>query len=42
MRNNADYLISGTPGMNKAITDKLTSLGVEKVNIKTDNFIGYK
>ena len=42
MRNNADYLISGTPGMNKAITDKLTSLGVEKSSIKTDNFIGYK
>ncbi|MGM0396340.1 MAG: FAD-dependent oxidoreductase [Bacillota bacterium] len=42
MRNNADYMISGTPGMNKAITDKLLSLGVEKTNIKTDNFIGYK
>ncbi len=42
MGNNADYLISGTPGMNKAITAKLLSLGVEKENIKTDNFIGYQ
>ena len=42
MRNNADYLISGTPGMNKAITDKLITLGVEKDKIKTDNFIGYR
>ena len=40
-RNKADYLISGTPGMNAAITDKLKAMGVEKTNIKTDNFIGY-
>ncbi|MDY0235203.1 MAG: FAD-dependent oxidoreductase [Gudongella sp.] len=41
MRNNALFYISGTPGMNAIITEKLLEMGVDKENIKTDNFIGY-
>lgn len=41
MRNNALYYISGTPGMNAVIKEKLLEMGVDKENIKTDNFIGY-
>lgn len=41
MMNDADYFISGTPGMNRVITEKLLSFGVEKTSIKTDNFVGY-
>lgn len=39
--NEAIYYISGTPGMNAIITDKLIEMGVKKDSIKTDNFIGY-
>lgn len=39
--NTSEYLIAGSPGMNAAIFEKLQSLGVEKDNIKTDNFMGY-
>lgn len=41
MRNNSLYYISGTPGMNAVISEKLSEMGVSKENIKTDNFIGY-
>lgn len=41
MRNNSMYYISGTPGMNAIIIEKLLEMGVYKENIKTDNFIGY-
>lgn len=41
MENQALYYISGTPGMNAIITEKLQEMGVGKDNIKTDNFIGY-
>ena len=41
MKNSAIYYISGTPGMNAIITEKLLEVGVDKENIKTDNFIGY-
>lgn len=40
-QNNAEYLIAGSPGMNKAFATKLESLGVSEDNIKTDNFQGY-
>ena len=41
MLNDADYFISGSPGMNKGITEILVNLGVDKANINTDNFVGY-
>lgn len=39
--NDALYYIAGTPGMNAFITEKLVGLGINKENIKTDNFMGY-
>lgn len=41
-QNNAEYLIAGSPGMNKAFSEKLQSLGVSERNIKMDNFQGYQ
>lgn len=41
MRNDAFYYVSGTPGMNAIIMEKLLEMGIIKENIKTDNFIGY-
>lgn len=40
-QNNAEYLIAGSPGMNKVFSEKLEALGVNKDNIKVDNFMGY-
>lgn len=40
-QNNAEYLIAGSPGMNKVFSEKLEGLGVNKDNIKVDNFMGY-
>jgi ferredoxin-NADP reductase len=40
--NESAYLISGTPGMNAFITEKLTKEGIEKTNIITDVFMGYE
>lgn len=39
--NTSEYLIAGSPGMNAAITEVLEGKGIEKENIKTDNFLGY-
>lgn len=39
--NNSEYLIAGSPGMNKAFKEKLMSIGVAEDNIKLDNFVGY-
>lgn len=39
--NESEYLIAGSPGMNKAISEILEGYGINKDNIKTDNFIGY-
>lgn len=40
--NGSAYLISGTPGMNAFITEKLTKEGIDKSNIITDVFMGYE
>ena len=40
--NAAEYLVAGSPGMNKAFTERLEKLGVAAENIKTDVFMGYK
>ncbi len=40
-QNEAEYLIAGSPGMNNFISGKLEALGIEKSNIKMDNFMGY-
>ena len=40
-QNEAEYLIAGSPGMNNFISGKLEDLGIEKTNIKLDNFMGY-
>lgn len=40
-KNTAEYLIAGSPGMNKAVSETLQGFGIEVENIKTDNFIGY-
>ncbi|MDO5027290.1 MAG: FAD-dependent oxidoreductase [Tissierellia bacterium] len=40
-QNNAEYLIAGSPGMNKAFSEQLQSYGVKEENIKLDNFMGY-
>jgi ferredoxin-NADP reductase len=40
--NSSVYMISGTPGMNTFITDKLVNSGIDKTNIKTDIFMGYQ
>lgn len=40
-QNNAEYLIAGSPGMNKAFSEKLQGLGIKEENIKIDNFMGY-
>ena len=39
--NEAEYLVAGSPGMNKAFTERLEGLGVKAENIKTDVFMGY-
>jgi ferredoxin-NADP reductase len=39
--NDAEYLIAGSPGMNKAFTATLTGLGVAEDQIVVDNFMGY-
>ncbi len=39
--NNACYLIAGSPGLNKAMSELLTGIGIEKDNIKEDIFVGY-
>lgn len=41
VQNEAEYLIAGSPGMNKVFSEKLQGLGVKEDNIKVDNFIGY-
>lgn len=40
-QNTPEYLIAGSPGMNKFISGVLTELGVSEDNIKVDNFMGY-
>ncbi|MEA3424542.1 MAG: FAD-dependent oxidoreductase [Bacillota bacterium] len=40
-KNDANYYISGAPGMVDFITDRLIDSGIEKTNIKTDLFLGY-
>jgi ferredoxin-NADP reductase len=37
----AEYLIAGSPGMNKAFTERLEKLGIPEGNIRTDVFLGY-
>ncbi|MGI6191654.1 ferredoxin--NADP reductase [Eubacterium sp. F2] len=37
----AEYLVAGSPGMNTAFTERLTSLGIDSGNVKTDIFMGY-
>ncbi len=39
--NKAEYLVAGSPGMNTAFTERLTGLGIEASNVKTDIFMGY-
>ena len=39
--NEAEYLVAGSPGMNKAFTERLEGLGVKAENLKTDVFMGY-
>jgi len=38
---NADYMVSGPPGMVEAIKKELASLGVAENQIRTDIFLGY-
>lgn len=40
-QNTSEYLVAGSPGMNKGISNRLKEMGIEKKNIKMDNFIGY-
>ncbi|MDY5841916.1 MAG: FAD-dependent oxidoreductase [Peptoniphilaceae bacterium] len=40
-QNEAEYLVAGSPGMNRAFSETLEKLGIEKDNIKLDNFVGY-
>lgn len=40
--NDSTYLISGTPGMNTFITERLVAGGIDKNNIVTDTFMGYE
>lgn len=40
-QNDSEYLIAGSPGMNKAVSENLVKLRVKEDNIETDNFIGY-
>ncbi len=40
-QNESLYYIAGTPGMNKFLTEKLISLGIESQHIITDIFTGY-
>lgn len=40
-KNDANYYISGAPGMVDFITNRLIDSGIEKTNIKTDLFVGY-
>lgn len=39
--NTTEYLIAGSPGMNRAFTERLTGLGVSADHIVTDVFHGY-
>ncbi|MDO4754573.1 MAG: FAD-dependent oxidoreductase [Bacillota bacterium] len=39
--NHAEYLVAGSPGMNKAFKERLMGMGISEDNIKLDNFIGY-
>lgn len=39
--NDSEYLVAGSPMMNKIFKEKLMNLGVEEKNIKIDNFMGY-
>lgn len=41
VQNEAEYLIAGSPGMNKAFAEKLMGLGIAEENLKIDNFLGY-
>lgn len=38
--NEAQYLISGSPGMNNAFSQSLQAQGIEKANIAMDSFMG--
>lgn len=40
--NNAEYLVAGSPGMNKAFKERLMNIGISEENIKLDNFVGYE
>lgn len=40
--NQAEYLVAGSPGMNKAFKERLIGLGIKEENIKLDNFVGYE
>lgn len=40
--NSAEYLIAGSPGMNKAFKERLMNMGISEENIKLDNFVGYE
>lgn len=40
--NEAEYLIAGSPGMNKAFQASLAEAGVAPTNMKTDEFFGYE
>ena len=39
--NDACYMIAGSPGLNKAMSELLTGIGISKDNIKEDVFAGY-
>lgn len=39
--NSSEYLISGPPAMNKYYSELLENIGINKNNIKLDNFMGY-
>lgn len=40
-KNESEYLIAGSPGMNSMFEAKLKGLGISEENIKIDNFMGY-
>ena len=40
-QNDVEYLIAGSPGMNKFFSGILEEEGVDPANIKIDNFMGY-
>lgn len=41
-QNESEYLIAGSPGMNKFFSGILEEQGVDPANIKVDNFMGYE